>query len=139
MNRFFLLIVFLLIFVTGLIADQCIECHSQLQPNIVSDLEISKHRQNDVTCSTCHGDAHTTKDDYAKVQIPTPETCNECHDTQVAQFKKGKHALAWTVLNAMPTIHHQPGLLIEGMKGCGGCHKIGLKSEEDVKKLKKEG
>ena len=128
------------LFMTGFaLADQCIDCHSKLQPNIVSDWEISKHSENEVTCSTCHGDAHTTNDDYAKVLIPTPETCNECHDTQVAQFKKGKHALAWTVLNAMPTVHHQPSLLIEGMKGCGGCHKIGLKSEEDVKKLKKEG
>jgi hypothetical protein len=39
----------------------------------------------------------------------------------------------------MPTTHMQPMLLTEGMKGCGGCHKIGIKSEDDIKKLKKEG
>jgi hypothetical protein len=42
-------------------------------------------------------------------------------------------------MKAMPTFHWQPMALTEGMKGCGGCHKIGLKSEADIKELKKEG
>jgi cytochrome c553 len=42
-------------------------------------------------------------------------------------------------MNAMPTIHFQPMALTEGMKGCGGCHKIGLKSEAELKALKQEG
>jgi len=29
--------------------------------------------------------------------------------------------------------------LMEGMKGCGGCHKIGLKTEEEIKELKRDG
>jgi hypothetical protein len=29
--------------------------------------------------------------------------------------------------------------MTEGMKGCGGCHKIGLKSPDEVKKLAQEG
>jgi hydroxylamine dehydrogenase len=29
--------------------------------------------------------------------------------------------------------------LIEGMKGCGGCHKIGLKSDADIVALRKQG
>jgi cytochrome c553 len=42
-------------------------------------------------------------------------------------------------MNAMPTAHWQPMELMDGMKGCGGCHKIGLKSEDDIQKLKAEG
>jgi hypothetical protein len=42
-------------------------------------------------------------------------------------------------MKAMPTAHFQPMALMEGMKGCGGCHKIGIKSEEDIKGLKKDG
>jgi hypothetical protein len=42
-------------------------------------------------------------------------------------------------MNAMPTIHMQPMALTEGMKGCGSCHKIGLKSEEEIKQLKADG
>ena len=71
--------------------------------------------------------------------LPTPKTCATCHDTQVNQFSKGKHAAAWTVMNAMPTIHAQPVAMTAGMKGCGGCHKIGLKSDADLKALSGDG
>jgi hydroxylamine dehydrogenase len=40
---------------------------------------------------------------------------------------------------AMPTIHWQPMSLIEGQKGCGGCHKIGEKPVEEIAKLRREG
>ena len=78
-------------------------------------------------------------DDYAKAKLPTYETCNMCHSSQSEQYLKGKHALAWVSMNAMPTIHMQPMSLIEGQKGCGGCHKIGIKSEEEILRLKNEG
>lgn len=120
-------------------AQNCIDCHSKVTPNIVSDWKLSKHSQNEVGCTECHGSDHTKVDDYAKAKTPTPETCNNCHDTQVAQFKKGKHAFAWAAMKAMPTTHMQPMVLIDGMKGCGACHKVGTKSEEEIQKLKSEG
>ena len=122
-----------------LFAQDCIECHKKVTPKIVTDWQLSKHSENDVDCYVCHGEDHTTAEDVHEVRIPTPDTCAECHEDQVAQFKKGKHAAAWAAMNAMPTIHWQPMALTEGMKGCGGCHKIGLKSEEEIKKLKKDG
>jgi len=120
-------------------AQVCVDCHRTTSPNIVTDWQLSKHSQNGVECSTCHGDAHTTADDVSEVAIPTPDTCATCHEDRVAQFKKGKHALAWTVMKAMPTIHAQPVALIDGQKGCGGCHKIGLKTEAEIKQLKADG
>jgi predicted CXXCH cytochrome family protein len=120
-------------------ADTCVECHQKNNPNIVSDWKLSKHSQNDVECSACHGDKHQSASDVNLVQLPTPDVCAECHDTQVTQFKSGKHAAAWAAMNAMPTAHWQPMSLMQGMKGCGGCHKIGIKSEEDMQKLKSEG
>ncbi|MCP5106302.1 MAG: cytochrome C [bacterium] len=125
--------------VSSLPAQKCVDCHKKLTPGIVVDWELSKHSKNDVTCSTCHGENHTTDKDAANVRIPTPEVCAECHEDQVAQFKKGKHAFAWAALKAMPTTHHKPMALIDGMKGCGGCHKIGLKTEEQIKELKAQG
>jgi hydroxylamine dehydrogenase len=119
-------------------AENCIDCHKKITPNIVTDWQLSKHSKNDVTCSTCHGDQHTSAADVANVQIPTPETCGLCHEKQVTQFKGGKHALAWAAMKAMPTAHWQPMAMMEGMKGCGGCHKIGLKTEAEIKDLKKE-
>lgn len=117
----------------------CIECHQKISPNIVKDWKLSKHNENGVECSVCHGDNHKTMTDFEKADIPTPETCETCHDKQYSQFVKGKHALAWAAMKAMPTIHWQPMALIEGMKGCGGCHKIGLKSETEIKELKEQG
>ena len=120
-------------------AQDCVSCHKKVTPNIVSDWRLSKHSQNDVDCSICHGEEHKDPYDVAKVQIPTPDTCANCHEERVAQFKKGKHAPAWAAMKAMPTTHWQPMELMEGMKGCGGCHKIGLKTEEEIKELKENG
>ncbi len=121
------------------LAQQCLDCHKKITPNIVSDWQLSKHSPNEVDCSTCHGDQHKSAQDVDKVQIPTPETCAACHETRVQQFKAGKHALAWAAMKAMPTAHWQPMALMEGMKGCGGCHKIGLKTEAEIKNLKRDG
>src|SRR5512136_1239918 len=120
-------------------SNTCIECHQKTNPNIVADWKISRHSEVQVGCADCHGEGHQSTNDVAKAQIPTPDTCGECHETQVKQFKGGKHAMAWAAMKAMPTIHWQPMAMTEGMKGCGGCHKIGLKSEAEVKELKKSG
>jgi hypothetical protein len=127
------------IFSTFSYAQECVDCHKKGTPNIVTDWQLSKHSQNEVTCSVCHGDGHKDPYDVEKAQIPTPETCAVCHEERVEQFKSGKHAAAWAAMKAMPTAHWQPMALMEGMKGCGGCHKIGLKTEEEIKELKENG
>ena len=113
----------------------CVSCHEKVTPGIVSDWKLSRHRVNDVDCSVCHGSEHTTADDAREAKIPTPDTCGGCHQSQHEQFARGKHAKGWAAMKAMPTIHWQPMALIEGMKGCGGCHKIGLKSDEEIRSL----
>jgi len=120
-------------------ADQCVACHQNVTPSIVSDWKLSKHSQSNVSCDACHGGDHRTTDDVAKVKLPTPDTCGQCHSQQTEQFKKSKHAFAWAAMKAMPTFHYQPMALMEGQKGCGGCHKIGLKSEAEMRDLKKAG
>ena len=140
-NRFFLIPIALLFFSYMAYAQtqSCIECHYNVTPNIVSDWQLSKHAENGVECDVCHGDEHTSADDVSKVKLPTPETCEQCHEKQVSQYKKGKHAIAWAAMKAMPTTHMQPMALIDGLKGCGGCHKVGTKTEEEIKQLKEEG
>jgi len=120
-------------------ADACVACHLDVTPTIVSDWKLSKHSENGVACDACHGSDHTSRDDVAKVKLPTADTCGQCHATQVDQFKGGKHAFAWAAMKAMPTFHYQPMALMEGQKGCGGCHKLGLKSEADMRDVKKAG
>jgi hydroxylamine dehydrogenase len=116
--------------------NACVTCHRQVTPSIVSDWKLSRHSGEGVDCAACHGDEHKTRDDFARAKIPTPDTCAQCHEQQVSQFKRGKHAFAWAAVKAMPTFHYQPVAIREGLKGCGGCHKLGLKSEEDLKELR---
>lgn len=139
--RYKVIIIFLVsLFVApGILAQVCVDCHQKVTPKVVSDWQLSKHSQNEVNCSVCHGDQHTSAQDVAKVEIPTPNTCAKCHETQVQQFKGGKHAFAWVAMKAMPTFHWQPMAMMEGMKGCGGCHKLGLKTEEEIAELKRDG
>ncbi len=140
MIRKLLFSVFVLFVLVQVVSAQtCIECHTNVTPNIVKDWQASKHFENEIDCSVCHGDKHNTAENVNLAELPTPETCAACHDTQVEQYKKGKHSIALAAMNAMPMTHMQPMAQIEGMKGCGGCHKIGLKSEADLKKLKDGG
>ncbi len=119
---------------------RCVACHEKVTPGIVSDWKLSRHAATDlVACDTCHGDGHLSATDVEKARIPTPETCAGCHATQVEQFRGGKHAAAWAAMKAMPTFHYQPMALVEGMKGCGGCHKLGLKTAEDLQAIRKAG
>jgi Cytochrome c7 and related cytochrome c len=92
----------------------CDDCHGKKTPGIVSDWKLSKHSSLGVSCTTCHGDQHTSDSDVSKAKIPSPETCAQCHQAQVEQFKKGKHFMAWAAMKAMPTIHWQPMAMIEG-------------------------
>lgn len=124
---------------SGACAQTCVDCHKKVTPNIVSDWLLSKHRPSEVECSVCHGNQHSSAQDVAEAEIPTPQTCALCHQTQVEQFSDGKHAKAWAAMKAMPTAHWQPMALMEGMKGCGGCHKIGLKTEAEIEELKRDG
>jgi hypothetical protein len=139
LKKILLLVSAMALVCAGAFAEDCLTCHKKVTPNIVSDWQISRHSQNDVDCSTCHGDLHKTAEDFAKAAIPTPDTCAACHEEKVAQFKKGKHALAWAAMKAMPTIHWQPMAMIDGMKGCGACHKLGLKTAAETKSLSDQG
>jgi predicted CXXCH cytochrome family protein len=124
------LVLLLLVLFTSLVLAQekekCITCHQVVMKGIVKDWEASKHSKNGVTCSTCHGDKHTSPANANLAVTPTIETCAGCHSQQAEQFKEGKHALAWIAMNAMPKTAVQPKEIMEGEKGCGGCHRIGL-------------
>jgi hydroxylamine dehydrogenase len=121
------------------VADECVDCHARVSPGVVADWKLSKHYPENADCATCHGREHHSAADAAKAKLPTPETCGECHAERVSQFKASKHAKAWIAMNAMPSIHAQPVYMTEGMKGCGGCHKLGLKSEADMKAVNAQG
>ncbi|GAB4387422.1 MAG: hypothetical protein Kow0025_00890 [Thermodesulfovibrionales bacterium] len=142
MKRFLLIMTVMLAvaaFSGAALAQDCVSCHKETTPRIVTDWGLSKHSSAGIGCASCHGDGHKSAEDVAKAGVPTPETCAQCHPARVAEYKKGKHAAGWAAMKAMPTTHWQPMALIEGQKGCGACHKIGMKSKEEIEELRKSG
>ncbi|MDH3328331.1 MAG: cytochrome c3 family protein, partial [Desulfobulbaceae bacterium] len=113
------------------VADEskCVACHKEITPSIVKDFMSGAMGKSGMDCSDCHGADHMTAEDAAKVQLPTEKTCQKCHEEQAAQYMDGKHSLAWIAMAAMPETGFQPHAYIQGMKGCGGCHKVGVRDE----------
>jgi hypothetical protein len=107
------------------VINACVTCHEKVTPQIVADWKSCKMSPL-FACDKCHGNEHKDATDFAKAKMPTAATCKPCHGKQVEQFGNGKHAAAWVALMAMPKTGSQPHEIMEGMKGCGGCHRIGF-------------
>ena len=119
--------------------EACITCHRNISPGQVADWEISRHFEEEITCSVCHGEEHTSADDVNRVSLPDEHVCSECHEDQFDQFASGKHNHGWTSMNALPITHVEPDELMEGGRGCGGCHNMGIKSEAQIKEQRAKG
>jgi hypothetical protein len=124
---------------TAQVSDVCIDCHAEISLGQVQDWSVSRHAENDVGCAVCHGEGHTSADDVAEVRLPDEHVCAECHQEQFDSFARGKHNHGWTSLNAIPATHFAPDELIEGGRGCGGCHNMGIKTEAQKQELRDKG
>ncbi|MBN2419171.1 MAG: cytochrome C [Deltaproteobacteria bacterium] len=113
--------------------DYCVECHKKVSPGRVNDWKASMHHEQGISCQDCHGEKHKNEKDSKLAQLPDEHVCAECHEDQFNQFSKGKHNYGWTSMNALPITHLEPDEFMEGGKGCGGCHNMGIKSESQKK------
>lgn len=127
-----IILLLLLLFPVTVIAAEssCIPCHIKITPGIVDDFRAGKMSKAGLDCSTCHGSKHKSAADIDQVSLPTEKTCQPCHQKQYDQYMDGKHSLAWVAMEAMPKTGLQPHAYIQGLKGCGGCHKIGVRTEQ---------
>lgn len=119
--------------------EACVKCHEKISPGQVADWRASEHSKEEVSCSDCHGDAHNTAEDYKLAEFSDENLCGECHEEQYDQFVKGKHNYGWISMNALPVTHVEPDELMEGGRGCGGCHNMGVKTEDQKKDLRSKG
>ncbi len=113
--------------------NPCVACHLKTTPGLVADWQASLHSKNEVFCSNCHGEKHRNNKDSDLARLPDEHVCAECHEEQFDQFSRGKHNFGWSSMNALPITHMEPDLLMEGGKGCGGCHNMGIKSDAQKK------
>jgi predicted CxxxxCH...CXXCH cytochrome family protein len=114
-------------------SQECVSCHGDTDktPNLVVAWTDSKHAEQGVDCLSCH---HVEKGEWdyflcpgatsPTASHPTPNDCAECHDPEVEQFTRSKHAATAmifftksfdrTVLEPTLTTKH----------GCQECHEI---------------
>ena len=114
------------------VESDCETCHAQVTPMIVKDFNRGVMAET-MGCTDCHGDGHTTMDDAANAELPTIATCQPCHEEQSAQYLAGKHAKGLLAVQALPFSHGQPDAYVAGQRGCGGCHTLGLVTQDDRK------
>jgi hypothetical protein len=70
MKKLLLITALLMLMTTAVMADECVDCHNTITPGAVSDWKLSKHFENEIGCSDCHGEDHKTADDVANVLLP---------------------------------------------------------------------
>jgi hypothetical protein len=58
-----------------------------------------------------------------EVHVPTPKTCAQCHESEVAAFNAGKHFYGWEAMQSVPTYEMMPTAVTD--KGCVVCHQVG--------------
>jgi hypothetical protein len=116
---------------------KCIKCHEDkgLTAGAIRDWKMSKHGAKGIGCNECHIPAEGTPERIVSMKTVCEDkdvrrevsatNCKKCHEEKVREFAKGKHAFAWTAMWSQPTTHMQPWQIMDGEKGCGGCHKIG--------------
>ena len=115
----------------------CVKCHIEknITGSALRDWQLSKHSSVGIACADCHIpvkeaappiiNASSACEDQRVRRAVSPRNCALCHVQQFEQFSSGKHSVAWGAMASMPTTALQPHAIIEGEKGCGGCHRIG--------------
>ncbi|PIQ85108.1 MAG: hydroxylamine oxidoreductase [Candidatus Omnitrophica bacterium CG11_big_fil_rev_8_21_14_0_20_45_26] len=136
-------------------SQNCIDCHVEVTPGIVSHWEGSRHAEKNIGCFECHeaktGDADAFDHYDANIAVVvTPLDCARCHLEEAAQFAESHHAKGGNILASLDNFlaetvegarmffnPHSPTLgkqvdQVNGMasaySGCQQCHggKIGL-------------
>jgi hydroxylamine dehydrogenase len=79
--------------------DACLSCHANISPGITVSWRQSKHAYSGVSCAACHtaqeGDP-SGKNHLGRniTVVPSPAYCATCHEEEVQQNSRSKHA--WT-------------------------------------------
>lgn len=140
--------------------NECVTCHENTTPGIVEQYGHSTMAAANVTCQDCHEvkEGYPGSIEHEDTYIlgkPTTAMCENCHQSEVAQFNQSRHALpAYAAMygtdgmseehlamyEAIPEGSFSPDkqrnalFELEGPEitrfACQGCHNIGAPAED---------
>ncbi|NJN48109.1 MAG: beta-ketoacyl-ACP synthase, partial [Candidatus Competibacteraceae bacterium] len=94
---------------------QCVTCHINVNPGIISDWKNSRHGHVGVSCIDCHrvnkdSPMATQHEDlvgtdvYISTLVP-PSTCGRCHSEELKQFEESGHFRAYRQIIPKDSLH----------------------------------
>jgi hypothetical protein len=137
----------------------CVDCHAQANPGIVSHWESSTHAAKGVGCVECHTAGEEDADGYEHygeriATVVTPRDCSRCHVNEGEEFAQSHHAAAGNILASLDNFLAEtvegarmefdpqsptPGKAVQSVtgmasasSGCKQCHgsKVALQSAD---------
>jgi predicted heme/steroid binding protein len=113
--------------------SDCVACHWEEKPALVEDWRLSIHGKLGVACADCHKvagerDVWVSKSHYEYTDVPvtplvTPRRCARCHQEEVDQYSRSKHAHTLEIINRIDNwLIHGMNSSIERATGCFACH-----------------
>lgn len=108
---------------------KCISCHEETHtaPKVSEQWADSAHARNGVGCLSCHSaekDDFDALDHYGQyvAKHPTPKDCALCHEKEVEEFTKSKHAYPFWLYASADRSVFEP--IVGTKQGCEACHNI---------------
>ena len=112
-------------------SQACVDCHRIETPKMVEQYEKSEHAGSvGAACLDCHGAAEGEWDatehyDFVIGTHPTPKDCQQCHEKEVEEFSRSKHAALAMIFMAGSFDRTVMEPTIATKHGCQQCHNIG--------------
>jgi hypothetical protein len=112
-------------------SQTCIDCHEKehIAPKIHDQWSMSKHAENGIGCTACHAAEADDFDAYQHANggplvasHPTPKDCAQCHEKEVEEHTKSKHAYPFWLYAAADRAVFEP--IVGTKQGCEMCHNL---------------
>jgi len=111
-------------------SKKCVTCHEKerVAPKIHDQYAESEHAKNGIGCLDCHTaevndfDAYTKKGHPVVASHPTPKDCATCHEKEVEEHTKSKHAYPFWLYASADRSVFEP--IIGTKQGCENCHNL---------------
>jgi hypothetical protein len=87
-------------------SEQCVSCHTEQNPGIVTHWTGSTHAEKGVGCYDCHEAMERDPDGfqhegYFIATVVTPRDCARCHDAEAEEFAQSHHAAGGNILASL--------------------------------------